>query len=99
MFLTYRTLKGNQEVSMSKIWQLQYAKNQFSELVQRAIQEGPQLVTKFGKPAVYVISARMFKRLKPKRGTSLKELLLHSPHKEIQLNLTRSNEKIREVAL
>ena len=35
-------------------WQLQEAKAKFSELVQKAIDEGPQTVTRHGKDAVVV---------------------------------------------
>ena len=38
-------------------WQLQEAKAKFSELVQKAIDEGPQTVTRHGKDAVVVLSA------------------------------------------
>ena len=35
-------------------WQLQAAKQRFSELVERAQREGPQVVTKHGRDAVVV---------------------------------------------
>lgn len=41
---------------MSDSWPLQKAKNEFSRLVERALSEGPQTVTRHGKPVV-VISA------------------------------------------
>ncbi|MBA2575894.1 MAG: type II toxin-antitoxin system Phd/YefM family antitoxin [Euzebyaceae bacterium] len=43
--------------------QLHDAKQRFSELVRRAIEEGPQTVTRRGKHAVVVISARQLDRL------------------------------------
>ena len=55
-------------------WQLQDAKAKFSELVQKAIDEGPQTVTRRGKDVVVVISADQFELMK-KRQISLKELL------------------------
>jgi prevent-host-death family protein len=45
-------------------WQLQAAKQHFSELVERARQEGPQVVTKHGKDAVVVISTEDYQRLR-----------------------------------
>ena len=39
---------------ISRTWQLQDAKNRFSEVVTRALNEGAQTVTKHGKPAVIV---------------------------------------------
>ena len=44
-------------------WQVQDAKQRFSELVQRAIDEGPQLVTRRGKDAVVVVAADEYRRL------------------------------------
>ena len=44
-------------------WQLQEAKAKFSQLVQKAIDEGPQTVTRHGKPAVVVVAAEQFELL------------------------------------
>ncbi len=37
-------------------WQVQEAKNRFSEVIDRALHEGPQVVTRHGKPVVQVIA-------------------------------------------
>lgn len=37
-------------------WQVQDAKNRFSELIERARNEGPQLVTRHGRPVVQVVA-------------------------------------------
>jgi prevent-host-death family protein len=48
-------------------WQLQDAKNRFSEVVKRARDEGPQTVTVHGQRAAVVVSAPDFDALvKPK---------------------------------
>ena len=44
-------------------WQLQDAKNRFSEVVKRAREDGPQTVTVHGQPAAVVVSALEFDRL------------------------------------
>ncbi len=44
-------------------WQLQEAKNRFSELVQRARKEGPQVVTLRGQRAAVVVSADTYDEL------------------------------------
>ena len=41
---------------MSAIWQVQEAKNHFSEVIERALTEGPQTVTRHGKPVVRVVA-------------------------------------------
>jgi prevent-host-death family protein len=59
-------------------WQLQDAKNRFSEVVKRAREEGPQTVTLRGKPAVVVLSADAYDRLaRPRR--SFTDFLLSEP--------------------
>jgi prevent-host-death family protein len=59
-------------------WQLQDAKNRFSELVQRARKEGPQIVTLRGQRAAVVLSAETFDALTADRP-SLVEHLLSGP--------------------
>ena len=44
-------------------WQLQDAKNRFSEVVHKATTLGPQIVTVRGKPTAVVISMAEFERL------------------------------------
>ena len=44
-------------------WQLQEAKNRFSEVVKRARDEGPQIVTVHGQRAAVVVSAQEFDAL------------------------------------
>jgi antitoxin Phd len=52
---------------MKRIWQLQEAKSKFSELVDCARAQGPQLVTKRGLHSVVVLSVEDFTKLsKPK---------------------------------
>lgn len=44
-------------------WQLKAAKECFSELVERAQTEGPQVVTRHGKDAVVVMSVEEYRHL------------------------------------
>ena len=41
---------------MSKAWQLQEAKNRLSEVVEKALSQGPQVVSRRGKDTVVVLS-------------------------------------------
>jgi prevent-host-death family protein len=45
-------------------WQVQEAKQKFSEVVRRAIDEGPQMVTRHGAEVVVILEAEEFHRLK-----------------------------------
>ena len=59
-------------------WQLQDAKNRFSELVRRARDEGPQAVTVHGKPTAVVLSADAYAALARPRP-SFSDYLLSGP--------------------
>jgi len=48
---------------MSRVWSVQDAKNRFSAVVEAARRE-PQTVTKHGRPAVVVIDAEEYARLR-----------------------------------
>ena len=52
-----------------KTWPLQDAKNQFSQLVELALTEGPQTVTRHGEPVAVVVAADEYKRVtRPKES-------------------------------
>jgi antitoxin Phd len=62
-------------------WSVQDAKNRFSEVIEAARRK-PQTVTKHGKPAVVVIAADEYERLRHlerAQGPSFAELLLAIP--------------------
>jgi prevent-host-death family protein len=42
---------------MAHVFQVQEAKNRFSELIDLALSEGPQIVTRHGKPVVKIVPA------------------------------------------
>jgi antitoxin Phd len=57
-------------------WAVQDAKARFSELLQRCLEEGPQVVTKRGVEAAVLVPIREWRRLKGSTRRTLKELLL-----------------------
>ena len=59
-------------------WQLQEAKQRFSELVRRALEEGPQTVTRRGEEVVVVVPAEEFRRLTGDKP-DFKEFLMSAP--------------------
>jgi prevent-host-death family protein len=59
-------------------WQLQQAKARLSELLKRARDEGPQVVTLHGKPAAVVLSAAAYEKLIQTKP-SFVEFLLSGP--------------------
>ncbi len=78
-------------------WQLQEAKQRFSQLVRRALDEGPQIVTRRGEEVVVVLSAAEFKRLS-NGGSDLRDYLLSGPDLSA-LDLERSGDLARAVEL
>lgn len=46
-----------------KTWQVQEAKTHFSEVIERAQSEGPQTITRHGKPRAVVLSAKEYDAL------------------------------------
>ena len=81
---------------MEHAWQLQDAKNKLSELIERAIQNGPQEITRRGKKAAVVLSFQEYARLL--KGTeSLAEFFRQSPLKGIEFD--RVKDTPREVDL
>lgn len=83
---------------MKRVWQLQEAKNRFSELVDRAIEEGPQTVSRSGKNVVVVLSIAEYAR-DEKKTTSLVDFFRVSPLRGVALDIRRSRERGRKVAL
>ena len=60
-------------------WQLQDAKNRFSEVVKRAREDGPQTVTVHGQRAAVVVSALEFDALIKPRMSFVDFLLSETP--------------------
>ena len=73
---------------MGSSWQLQTAKNKLSEVVDHALNEGPQTITRRGRKAVVVVSEREFSKLKKRKG-SLAEFFHASPLKDLALERTK----------
>jgi len=79
-------------------WKLQDAKNRLSELVRKAREEGPQVITLRGRDAVVVVSANEFRKLSRPRG-SLVDFFLKSPLAGVNLGLDRSRDTGRRIDL
>ena len=83
---------------LEKRWQLQEAKNRFSRLVEKAQQDGPQIVTKHGREAVVILSADEYRRLvQPKKD--IVRFFQESPLVGEEIDLTRSKETPRDIEL
>lgn len=74
---------------MNTIWQIQDAKNKLSELIARAIKQGPQLITKHGEKTVVVISYVEYEKLRKSQG-KLSEFFRVSPLAGVDLKRDKS---------
>ncbi len=83
---------------MLDTWQLQDAKNRFSEVVKKALANGPQIVTKRGVETVIVLSVKEYRKLKRPKN-SLVDFFKDSPLRDMDIDMTRSKETAREIDL
>ena len=81
---------------MDRVWALQDAKNRFSELVDRALQDGPQTVTRHGRKAVVIIAAEEYGRMTKPEG-SFSEFMRSSPLAGAQLDIERTRDAGRKL--
>jgi antitoxin Phd len=81
---------------MVKSWQLQDAKNRFSQVVNEALAIGPQVVTKHGTQAVVILSYEEYRRLTANYTNSLVDFFRASPLTTAELDLTRDTTPLRD---
>jgi len=81
------------------VWQLQQAKAQFSEVVNCALDGVPQLVTRSGRPSVYIVSAELYDDQHSSSGLNRKDIFISSPACELELDTLRDKSDGREVSL
>ena len=78
--------------------QLQQAKEQFCSVADKAANGKPQLVTKHGRPHVWIVGADEWQKTKPKKRTLL-EALRSCPVPSDDLDLRRSDDYPRKIKL
>jgi len=76
-------------------WQVQDAKQRFSELIRTAHAEGPQVVTRHGEEIAVVVDIADYRRLKGEI-TEFKDYLRSGPGFD-DLDLSRSAERPRSI--
>jgi prevent-host-death family protein len=79
-------------------WAVAEAKARLSELMERALIDGPQTITRKGKPTVVVVSAEEWQR-KTRRTGNLAEFFAASPLRGSGLRLTRVKGGLRPIEL
>ena len=74
---------------MTDTWQIQDAKNKLSEVIARALKQGPQLITRHGEKTVVVVSYAEYEKLRKSQG-KLSEFFSTSPLAGIELKRDKS---------
>ncbi|HEY3290844.1 MAG TPA: type II toxin-antitoxin system Phd/YefM family antitoxin [Anaerolineae bacterium] len=75
---------------MDNIWQLQDAKNKLSEVIEAALSDGPQVITKRGVETAVVVSYIEYRKLMLKKQ-KLSEFFGRSPLVGSGIDLTRED--------
>jgi prevent-host-death family protein len=95
-FMTRMTSKGRN--SERGVWAVAEAKARFSEVIDRALADGPQTITRKGRKAVVVVSTDEWER-KTRRKGNLAEFLAASPLRGSGLKIQRTKDRPREIEL
>jgi prevent-host-death family protein len=82
----------------SQNWTVAEAKAKLSEMLARAMSEGPQTITRNGRTAAVVVGAEEWER-KTKRVGNLAEFFAESPLRESGLKVRRGKERPRKIDL
>jgi prevent-host-death family protein len=82
----------------SAAWPIADAKARLSEVIDRAIQSGPQFITRYGRPTAVLVSTDEWRR-KAKRTGNLAEFFAASPLRGSNLEVRRSKDRPRDSGL
>ena len=82
----------------SQSWTVAEAKAKFSEVIERAMSEGPQTITRNAHLAAVVVGAEEWQR-KTQRVGNLAEFFAESPLRESGLKIRRPKGRPRKISL
>lgn len=80
---------------MARAWQLQEAKNRFSEVVEEALAHGPQVITRRGVETAVVLGYKDYRRMMLDRQ-KLSDFFCESPLAGVELRLERDKSPARD---
>lgn len=81
-----------------KLWTVANAKAHLSQVIEQALRDGPQTITRRGRNAVVVVSAEEWES-KTRRKGSLADFFAESPLRNSGLVIERDRETPREIDL
>ena len=79
---------------MGRIWQVQEAKNKFSEVVEEALKKGPQIITRRGVETAVVLSCAEYRKMLLGKK-KLSEFFRQSPLAKVRLDVSRDKSNAR----
>ena len=79
---------------MADVWTVAEAKAKFSEVIDRAVTNGPQTVTRHGRTTAVIVAAEEWER-RTKRTGNLAEFLASSPLRGSRLRVSRRRDRPR----
>ncbi|HEY4446724.1 MAG TPA: type II toxin-antitoxin system Phd/YefM family antitoxin [Steroidobacteraceae bacterium] len=85
-------------MSDASTWTVAEAKAKLSEVIEQALSQGPQIVTRSGRKAVVIVAAEEWDR-KTRRKGNLAEFFAASPLGESGLKVRRSKDDLRRTDL
>ena len=96
---TMMTICGKRDIGMgAQTWTVAEAKAKFSEIIHRAVSEGPQTITRKGRTAAVVVGAEEWQR-KTQRAGNLAEFFAGSPLRGSHLKVRRLKAQPRKINL
>ena len=82
----------------TQTWTVAEAKAKFSEIIERAMSEGPQTITRNGRTADVIVGAEEWQR-KTQRVGNLAEFFAASPLRGSGLKIRRLRDRPRKISL
>ena len=82
----------------SAAWPIADAKARLSEVIDRAIEAGPQVITRHGRPTAVLVSTDEWNR-KTRRKGNLAEFFAASPLRGSNIKIQRSKDRPRDIGL
>jgi prevent-host-death family protein len=96
--MTIMTIMTSSNLTELPHWTVAEAKARFSKIIDRAISEGPQTITRRGRTAAIVVGAEEWQR-KTQRAGNLAEFFAGSPLPGSKMKLRRSKSRPRKISL
>ena len=97
--MTIGTIRGQRMAKSTQTWAVASAKaHHLGAVIDQALAEGPQTITRRGRKAAVVVSAEEWERKMERKG-NLAEFFASSPLRGARVRIKRSNRKARKIEL